>query len=297
MFRDAFAIAREFTLPVIITKRLVNGRCVASIATFVVINEDGWIATAGHVLEELKAAMESSDAIKARQAAEAGIRADTTIDEKTRRDRLKALGKPKPDDVDRCAALWAVFPAFAKATQFHILKAADFGIARLQPFDKSWIKGYPTFKDPNRNFEPGVSLCKLGFPFHSFLEPTYVEEKDTFQLPDGALPVPLFPLEGIFTRVAQIALIAREKSEPIPTPEMPLLCVETSSPGLRGQSGGPTFDTKGVVWAIQSRTSHWPLDFSNSIPPQYLHVGLGVHPATMFHVFDTAGVKYSVSDY
>jgi hypothetical protein len=31
--------------------------------------------------------------------------------------------------------------------------------------------------------------------------------------------------------------------------------IETSTPGLRGQSGGPLFDAKGEIWGIQSRTN------------------------------------------
>ena len=30
---------------------------------------------------------------------------------------------------------------------------------------------------------------------------------------------------------------------------------------------------------------------------QYFNVGLGVHPETMYPIFDEAGVKYQVSDY
>lgn len=36
---------------------------------------------------------------------------------------------------------------------------------------------------------------------------------------------------------------------------------EMSTPGLRGQSGGPAFDTEGRVWGMQFRTKHLDLDF------------------------------------
>jgi ABC-type molybdate transport system ATPase subunit len=34
-----------------------------------------------------------------------------------------------------------------------------------------------------------------------------------------------------------------------------------STPGLKGQSGGPAFDIEGRVWGIQSATNHLDLDF------------------------------------
>jgi hypothetical protein len=59
--------------------------------------------------------------------------------------------------------------------------------------------------------------------------------------------------------------------------------LETSSPGLGGQSGGPIFDEHGTIWAIQSRTIHLELGFSPSVTTngrttvehQFLNLGLG----------------------
>ena len=62
--------------------------------------------------------------------------------------------------------------------------------------------------------------------------------------------------------------------------------IETTSPGLRGQSGGPIFDKEGVVWAVQSKTLSMPLGFNSEYesegrkrqaPEQFIHVGLGTH--------------------
>jgi hypothetical protein len=41
--------------------------------------------------------------------------------------------------------------------------------------------------------------------------------------------------------------------------------IETSTPGLRGQSGGPLFDVDGKVWGIQSRTNHYDLGFAPTV--------------------------------
>jgi hypothetical protein len=173
----------------------------------------------------------------------------------------------------------------------------DVGVGRLDPFDPGCTKVYPIFKDPSKNFDPGTSLCKLGFPFHSF-EPTWNKEREMFELPPRALPMPRFPIDGIFTRTAEVVI---EGSEP---PPFPVRYVETSSPGLKGQSGGPTVDVKGTIWAIQAKTINFPLGFDPSVPGkkdqtehQFLNVGLGVHPITIFGLFNQVGIKFQVSDY
>ena len=74
---------------------------------------------------------------------------------------------------------------------------------------------------------------------------------------------------------------------------------------LRGQSGGPTFDTKGTVFAIQSRTQHFPLGFDTyhgegkkrTFVPQFINVGWGVHVATVTGFLAELGVAFAVSNY
>lgn len=118
-----------------------------------------------------------------------------------------------------------------------------------------------------------------------------------FELPPGSLPVPYFPIDGIFTRNVNV---------PAGTPRTyPLKFLETSSPGLRGQSGGPTFDVKGTVFAIQSRTQHFPLGFDTyhgvgkkrTLVPQFLNVGWGVHVATVVGFLQEIGVSHHLSNY
>ena len=74
--------------------------------------------------------------------------------------------------------------------------------------------------------------------------------------------------------------------------------VETSSPGLKGQSGGPTFDSEGRIWAMQSKTAHYPLEFpagQKNQEHQFLNVGMGTHAKTIIDFLDSNGVKYNLS--
>jgi len=68
---------------------------------------------------------------------------------------------------------------------------------------------------------------------------------------------------------------------------------EMSTPGLRGQSGGPVFDTDGKVWGMQFSTRHLDLDFDvnqevlrNGLTKRvqdsaFLHVGNCIHVEIM----------------
>lgn len=71
-----------------------------------------------------------------------------------------------------------------------------------------------------------------------------------------------------------------------PRPNFPLALIETSSPGLKGQSGGPIFDKEGTVFGIQSRTMHFPLGFAPPVQDgtarhkehQFINVGARSSP-------------------
>jgi hypothetical protein len=151
-------------------------------------------------------------------------------------------------------------------------------------------------KDPSKGLNPGTNLCKLGYPFHQ-IKASFDEEKNQFKFDPGVLPLPRFPIEGIFTRNVLIGKSGDGKYE--------IKLLETSSPGLRGQSGGSIFDTNGTVWAIQSRTGHLPLGFSPKVKKggreieenQFLNVGLGVHPELIVAFLADNGIKFKLSDY
>jgi hypothetical protein len=103
--------------------------------------------------------------------------------------------------------------------------------------------------------------------------------------------LPVFPIEGILTRVMNFVDVGGS------VPPYPMQKIETSSPGLLGQSGGPMFDQEGTVWAIQSETAHLPLGFDAVVTPQFLNVGRGAHVSTVLGLFDEHGIAYKKSDY
>jgi hypothetical protein len=220
----------------------------------------------------------------------AAIKADAAIDEKERKKRINKLKKPSNGQTEKLAQVWSGFPKQPVLSPGVAYMPVDLAIGRLQPFDPTWVSSYPVFKDPTKDFDSGAMLCRTGFPFHA-VKPVWDKAGGKFDLPPGTFPAPLFPIEGIFTR--HITLAQQPGKE-----EFPFIFkwLETSSPGLKGQSGGPIFDDKGTIWAIQCQTMSYDLGFQTSTP-QFLNVGVGVHPETLFAAFDAHGIKYQVSAY
>lgn len=176
-----------------------------------------------------------------------------------------------------------------------VLPGADLAVGRLKPFDGSHMLRYPVLKNP-KNLQCGTSLCKLGYPFYQ-VSATFDQVTGSFALSLDAFSLPRFPFEGIYTR-----------NLVVPNSDYgghPIKFLETSSPGLRGQSGGPIFDSQGTVWAIQSRTESLALDFNAKVIrdgreaeiPQFLNVGVGVHPELLTQFLRDKGVAFEESDY
>ena len=98
----------------------------------------------------------------------------------------------------------------------------------------------------------------------------------------------------MLTRFEEVVVVDAN-GNPLPPPKYPLRYLETSSPGLRGQSGGPTFDEKGAIWALQAQTVTYPLDLEapkaalrvrEHIEHQFLNVGRGIHAETIIGLLE-----------
>jgi hypothetical protein len=295
MFRNAYQVTRQFTSPVVISRKTIGGKCSASIGAFVGVNREGWIITAAHIVQQALALTQADAAQRVREAQVEAINQNASLNRDARRRQLSALPKANRDDTHRASVWWGRDGVMLVAA--HFIADIDIAIGKLEPFDQAWFPNYPIFKDPSKQCEPGVSLCRLGFPFHSFI-PIWDAAIGQFRLPPGALPFPLFPIDGIFTRVIEVL---NPNAPPLP---FPLRWLETSSPGLAGQSGGPIFDDQGTIWAIQSRTMHYPLGFDPPVPNrpgqtsyQFLNVGVGVHVETAIGLMRTQNVAFQMSTY
>ena len=292
MFQHALQIAQRYTLPVVISRRRANDKATSQIASFIVLNDEGWILTAHHVVKLIQELAAEKKAFNTYRQHKADIVGNPNLTKAQRKKRLRKLDRPPKNPTTNYSVWWGQNRWAVHSFKYNA--RADLAVGQLAPFDAESIITYPTFKKPTKEFLPGTSLCKLGFPFHS-ITPTYEQDTQRFKLPPGSLPVPRFPIEGIFTRI--LLVDGPETDRP-----WPIKFVETSSPGLRGQSGGPTLDVMGRIWAMQSRTVHYPMGFSPDAPGkktkehQFLNVGRGVHAETIMGFLDSLDIRYDMSE-
>ncbi len=290
MFADAYEKVSKFTFPVIISYCRHGGQIECGIGAFIVINPDGWIVTAAHMLQVFSQAQKDKSEFDKYNSELEAINLDTKLNPNQKKNKKRKF-MPNNDWIVKQSYWWNGWTLDSA----HVNLQADLMIAKLQNFDANAIRIYPKFKDYTKELRFGTSLCKLGFPFHS-IKSTYDSTLNQFTLEDGALPAPFFPIEGIFTRQIIVnSTNATSSPDPIPT-----LFLETSTPGLKGQSGGPIFDKDGNVWAIQSHTNSLPLGFSPRVKHngrdvtenQFLNVGVGVHVETICKTLDYYGISY-----
>jgi hypothetical protein len=282
MFADACEKAAKFTCPVIISTRRADGTVNAGCGAFVVLNDEGWIVTAGHIFDSFVQFQQDQKKI----AEIKGL------------NDMKAH-RPKPATMDiKMDPKWITNHSFwwghdgVRLVNAYVNRQVDLCIGKLEPFDPKWVESYPVFKDPEK-MRPGTSLCRLGFPFLN-IESDFDENANAFRIKPGVLPMTLFPNDGIHTRN-----VSKGKSK---DGEYDLLYVETSTPGLKGQSGGPIYDKDCRIAGIQVQTAHLPLGFQPSVEfngekvveNQFLNVGMGVHVKTLIEIFRSKGVKFSL---
>jgi S1-C subfamily serine protease len=280
MFAKAMELVAQFTRPVILSKRLEDKTVQSGMATFVVVNKDGWILTAAHVVNDVLLAEQHGKERAEYQTKLNAINADTTTTPGKKRFLAGQL-TAKSSWITNNSAWWGQDGIGFDVIHFN--HEADLAVAKLNgQINKLDIKTYPRFADPAKPLVQGTSLCRLGFPFHE-VKTTFSTTTGLFELIDLP-PLCMFPNDGIMTRNIAFADAVGAKT---------IHFIETSTPGLRGQSGGPIFDVNGTVWALQSRTSSLALGFSPKVvinrkeivEHQFMHVGWGTHVSHIRELF------------
>lgn len=288
MFSTALEKATKFTLPVMLTQRFRNGRISSSLGTCVVVNDEGWVLTAAHVVMEMLKVQNSMVEMAQYEAAKAAIMAQQDVKDKEKRRRVQRLQAS-----DDWITNQAVAFGFNWSMDRHFIDGlADIALVHVNGFDAQSVKEYPSFKNPTSEFRVGTSLCRLGYPFHS-IKADFDQTTGLFSLDPSTFPMPQFPNDGILTRFAIKNAAAGGRQAKF---------IETSTAGLRGQSGGPIFDKDGVIWAIQSQTISLPLGFAPSVKlggrdvveHQFMHLGWGSHVQHAIELMRSNGISFSL---
>lgn len=292
MFAKAHRIASGFTFPVVISSRSNKDICNSVIGAYVVINRDGWILTAAHLIDEIQRQCDSVLKHRDHNRKVRKLEQDTVADKQFRKSKVHAFRRPSTGTIKDHSVWWG--RDGSQLQDAMLMSAHDLALGRLQPFNPDSVAHYPVFKKPNQSYAPGTSLCRLGYPFHQ-ITPSFDEKSNTFVFPEGSVPLPLFPIEGMFTRIMITESPNANQGQG--------RFIETSSPGLIGQSGGPVVDTKGRIWSLQSHTRHYSLGYNPPIPGQtgnhkehqFLNLGLGAHVEGIIRFLTSQNVAHQTS--
>ena len=90
MFADAYELVSQFTRPVAVSRRAWNGKCSGGIGTFIVLNDDGWLLTAGHLIDQMIVMDQEHQASLQHEAAVTAIEADSALDHSAKSKEKKA---------------------------------------------------------------------------------------------------------------------------------------------------------------------------------------------------------------
>jgi S1-C subfamily serine protease len=269
VFADAVDHASKYTFPYVGLRRRADGSVYSILASFIVLNDAGWAVASAHTVEEI-------------------------LSTKRMIESVRSSDHIAPDAVTHALELWALPGGGGhEMSSGRVNHAADIAVFRFERFDSSSIDAFPVLRDTKAEpIRPGESLCRIGFPFHG-IEATFDAEASQFRLAAGAFPVPRFALDGIVSRFSQRGVSGGGSGH----------FIEISTPGLRGQSGGPVVDTSGRVCGVQSQTAHLDLGFDARYEDlergpiterQFLNVGLATHVEEVASLLDAEGAAYSV---
>lgn len=287
MFAKACERVYKFTRPLIISTRTVDGTVSSSCGTFIIINPEGWILTAGHLFDSFVKYQQDMKKIKEVEEINARKASMAVPGAMTLPDTIQ----PDPKWITNHSFWWG--GDGLRITSVYVNREIDIALAKLDGFRPDMVQEYPIFRDPD-TMRPGTSICRTGFPFAN-IATDFDEGSKSFRIRNGVLPLPFFPNDGIHTR----NVLKQNKSK---DGNYDMLYVETSTPGLKGQSGGPIFDTNGHIYAMQVQTNHIPLGFhpiseydgKSIVENQFLNVGIGVHGKLLQQIMRDHHISFKV---
>ncbi len=253
-----------------------------------VLNEEGWAITAGHVFDEIEQAQQSIAGAAAIDEAVSQLERQKTANATQRNREMRRLHEQKQDSLSHHVEIWAAGADWhlskPRATELRRHPGADLAAFKLSQFTPALDQVYPKFR--TNPITAGLSVCRVGYPWHS-VEAVFSD--DNFEVQSG-FPAPLFANDGIVSRF----VVVQQPDGSDTT------YIQTSSPGLRGQSGGPLFDTEASLCGLQSSTTHLDLGFAptfsrdgqNVVEHQFLNVGQAVHVDEIRRFLDSHHIRY-----
>ena len=295
MFEPAIQKMLQFTRPMHSISRTYSGLIMPGSSTFFFVNDNGVAITCKHVLDLIPAADNINNSF---------------LQFKAERDKLPKDGKYKRNlqglemkykyNAETTVQLKNNFlNCFDKIEQIvcHPHPTLDLAIIEFKGFTKTFYTSHASFIKDSSKIQQGKYLCRLGFPFPEFNNFRHNPDLDDIEWTNTGNPSsPSFPIDGIVTRF-------------VGDPNLGITGIEMSTPGLRGQSGGPLFDTDGNIYGMQFATNHLHLGFDmkdieiinngkkskvSNFP--FMHVGICVHVDKIKEFLTQHNINFSVTD-
>jgi hypothetical protein len=248
MFVNAIEKAIQFTRPIHTISRTYNSTVIqAGASSLFFVNSDGWALTCGHVAKQIAV---SDQVLERKLNFEKNLEA--TPSGKSKKKWKKELEKKFNLSSSETYEIYNNFINCVEGrlnADIKVHKEIDVALIHFKEYSKLLCDSFPVFAKDSAAIKAGKFVCRLGYPFAEFTNYEYDKNSDKIKwTKTGRIDTPYFPIEGMITR----RIIGKDKK---------LIGFELSTPGLRGQSGGPAFDVDGRILGIQAATGHLDMNF------------------------------------
>lgn len=291
MFKESIEKVGNYTRPIHTIMKLYGSKqIIPGAATLFFVNDEGYAVTCKHVVEVLNASENMHKTFINFKSERNQLPKDENFNANLKALELKYNYNPETtvqmknnfvDCVDSNAGYsWHLHPKY------------DLAIVKFDNYRALRYKDYAIFQKDATQIKQGEFLCRLGFPFPEFNNFQYNEATDDIEWTNtGVKNSPRFPIEGMVTR-----FLAEDGK---------FYGIEMSTPGLKGQSGGPLFNKNGTVYGMQFSTKHLHLGFdlvdkeillNNKVEKisdySFIHLGQCIHAETIKDFLREHKVKY-----
>src|ERR1700688_4263616 len=247
MFENSIEKVSAFTRPINSILRTYGGsQIIPGSSTLFFVNDEGYAITCKHIIDILASAEKINQTY-----AEFKMERDKISKDGKFKMRLKGLEikyKYTPGTVVQILIRFVDCVDSMSGFTWHVHPKYDLAILKFNGFKKIHYTGFADFLKDSSKIRQGKFLCRLGFPFPEFTNYKYNETTDSMEwTSSGNQSSPRFPIEGMVTR-----FLAEDNK---------VFGIELSTPGLKGQSGGPLFNENGSIYGMQFSTKHLHLGF------------------------------------
>jgi len=291
MFVQAIETAINFTRPIHTISRTYGSTLIqAGASSLFFVNNEGWALTCRHVAKQI--------AISHKVLARKRTFEKEQLSPPAGKSKKKWKRELEKKHNLTHSETYEIYNSFMNCLEgrlnadIKIHKEIDVALIHFKNYSKLLCDKFPVFIRDDSFIKPGKSVCRLGYPFAEFTNYEYNKDEDKIKwTTEGRRDTPFFPVDGMITR----RLLGKENK---------VIGFELSTPGLRGQSGGPAFDVDGRILGMQAATGHLDMNFDieqdvfragkkkNVKDYAFLHVGHCIHVAILKEFMTENGVNF-----